>query len=57
MQKPGEQPIPEASKRKILWENGLRGFGFSLQRDRGSTRSNSPSTDVTRTAAPAGTGL
>lgn len=26
MQKLGEQPIPEASKRKILWSNGLRAF-------------------------------
>jgi len=25
-----EQPIPEASKRKILWENGLRAFRLTL---------------------------
>jgi predicted TIM-barrel fold metal-dependent hydrolase len=30
MQKLGEQPIPEASKRKILWENGLRAFRLTL---------------------------
>ena len=30
MQKLAEQPIPEASKRKILWDNGLRAFRFSV---------------------------
>jgi predicted TIM-barrel fold metal-dependent hydrolase len=30
MQKLGEQPIPEASKRKILWENGVRAFRLAV---------------------------